>query len=56
MDIGNTLGKFIKVSEKTRQRKDISYARTCIYLDISIDLPDGIELNWEDEESFQAID
>ena len=56
MDIGNTLGNFIKGSEQMRQRKYISYARICIYLDIFIDFPDGIELTWEDEEWFQAID
>ena len=56
IDIGNTLGTFIKVSEQTRQRKYISFARICIYLDISRDIPDGIELTWEDEEWFQAID
>ena len=50
------MGTFIKVSEQTRQRKYISFARICIYLDISKDLPDGIELTWEDEEWFQAID
>ena len=52
MDIENTLGNFIKVSEQTRQRKYISYARICISLDISRDVPDGIELTWEDEEWF----
>ena len=56
MDIGNTLGNFIKVSEQTRQRKYILYAKICIYLDISKDLPDGIKLTWEDEKWFQAID
>ena len=56
MDIGNSLGNFIKVSEQTRQRKYISYARICIYIDISRDFLDGIELTWEDEEWFQAID
>ena len=30
MDIGNTLGNFIKVSEQTRQRKYILYAKICI--------------------------
>ena len=50
------MGTFIKVSKQTRQRKYISFARICIYLDISRDLPDGIELTWEDEEWFQAID
>ena len=44
MDIGNTLANFIKVSEQTRQRKYISYAKICIYLDISRNLPDEIEL------------
>ena len=48
--IGNTLGTFIKVSEQMRQRKYISFTRICIYLDISRDLPDGIELTWEDVE------
>ena len=43
-DIGNSLGTFIKVSEQTRQSKYISYAKICIYLDISRDLPEGIEL------------
>ena len=56
IDIGNTMGNFIKVSKQTRQRKYISFARIYIYLDISRDLPDGIELTWEDEEWFQAID
>ena len=51
-DIENTLGNFIKVSEKKQQRKYISYARICIYIEISRDLPDGIELTWEDEEWF----
>ena len=56
IDIGKSLGTFIKVSEQTRQRKYISYARICIYLDISRDLLDGIELTWEYEDWFQAID
>ena len=56
MDIGNTLGNFINFFEQTRQREYISYAIICIYLDISRYLPDGIELTWEDEEWFQAID
>ena len=56
MDIGNTLGNFFKGSEQTRQQKYISYAWICIYLKISKDLTDGIELSWEDEEWFQAIE
>jgi len=55
MEIGNILGNFVKVSEQTRQRRYISYARICIYLDITKDLPGGIDLTWEDEDWFQAI-
>ena len=33
-----------------------SYVRICLYLDISKDLANGIELSWDDEEWFQAID
>ena len=55
-DIENTLGNFIKVSKKTKQRRYTSYAKICIYLDISQDLPDGIELSWDDEDWFLAID
>ena len=56
MEIGNILGNFVKVSEQTRQRRYYtSYARICIYLDISKDLPGGIDLTSEDEDWFQAI-
>ena len=56
IDIGNTPGNFVKVSEQTRQRRYTSYAPICIYLDISQDLPDGIELTWDDEDWFKAIE
>ena len=55
MEIGNILGNFSKVSEQTRQRRYTSYARIFIYLDISKDLPGGIDLTSEDEDWFQAI-
>ena len=42
IDIGNTLGIFVKVSEQTKQMRYTFYARICLYLDISKDLPDGI--------------
>ena len=54
--IGNILGNFVKVLEQNRKRRYTSYARICIYLDISKDLLDGIDLTWEDEDWFQAID
>ena len=55
-EIGNLLGNFVKVSEQTRERRYTSYTRICIYLDISKDLSDGIDLTWEDEDWFQAIE
>ena len=55
-DIGNTLGDFVKISEQTKQAKYISYARLCVYLDISQDLPKAIELTHDDEDWVQAID
>jgi len=56
VDIGNTIGVFVKVSEQTKQRIYTSYARICLYVDISQELPDGIELSWEDEDWIQPID
>ena len=55
-EIGNLLGNFVKVSEHTRQRRYTSYAKICMYLDISKHLPDGIDLTWEYEDWFEAID
>ena len=55
-NIGNTLGNFIKVSEKTRHRWYTTYSRICIYLDISHDILDRIALSWDEEDWFQAID
>ena len=55
-DIGNTLGDFVKISEQTKQAKYISYARLCVYLDISQHLPEAIELTHDDEDWVQAID
>jgi len=55
-DIGNTLGDFVKISEQTKQAKFVSYARLCVYLDISQDLPEAIELTHDDEDWVQAID
>ena len=49
-DIGNTLGEFIKVAEQTRAQIYTSFARICVYLYISKELPEVISLNWEDDE------
>lgn len=56
IDIGNTIGDYVKVSEQTRQLWHTSYAHLCIYFDISQELPEAIELTWEDNEWIQPID
>jgi len=55
-DIGNTLGNFVKVSEQTKLSRYTSYARICVYMNISKDLPEAINLSWEDEEWLQPLD
>ena len=55
-DIGNALGEFIKVSEQTKAQRYTSFARICVYLDLSKELPKAINLSWEDEEWLQPID
>ena len=55
-DIGNMLGVFVKVAEQTKQMRYVSYARICVYLDISKELPASIKLSWHDEDWIQDID
>jgi hypothetical protein len=54
--IHNTLGKHVKSSEATKQRKYTSYARICVYMDISKALPGMVTLEYQDEEWAQTID
>ena len=56
IDIGNALGVFVKVAEQTKNMRFVSFARICVYLDISKDLPSSIKLSWQDEEWEQEID
>jgi hypothetical protein len=56
MGIGNTLGKHVKSSEATKQRKYTSYARICVYMNISKALPGTVTLEYQDEEWAQTID
>jgi hypothetical protein len=56
MGIGNTLGKHVKSSEATKQRKYTSYARICVYMNISKSLPGTVTLEYQDEEWAQTID
>ena len=55
-DIGNDLSEFIKVSEQKKDQRYTSFARICVYLDLSKELPEAINLSWEDEEWLQPID
>ena len=54
--IRNTLGEFIKVAEQTRAQRYTSFAKICVYLDLSKELPEAINLKWEYEEWIQPID
>jgi hypothetical protein len=56
LGIGNTLGKYVKSSEATKQRKYTSYARICVYMNISKALPGTVTLEYQDEEWAQTID
>jgi hypothetical protein len=56
LGIGNTLGKYVKSFKSTKQRKYTSYARICVYMNISKTLPDTVTLEYQDEELAQTID
>ena len=44
-DIGNMLGEFMKLEEKTKHEMYISFSIICIYMDLSKELPEAIILN-----------
>jgi hypothetical protein len=56
MGIGNTLGQYVKASEATKQRKYTSYARICVYMNISKALPGTVTLEYQDEDWQQTLD
>jgi hypothetical protein len=56
MGIGNTAGRYVKSSKDTKQRKYTSYARICVYMDISRALPRYVILEYQDEDWIQTID
>jgi len=55
-DIGNALGHFVKISDQTQLSRYTSYARICVYMNISQDIPEAITLTWEDDEWTQPLD
>ena len=54
--MGNTIGEFFKIAEQTKRMRYTSYAHICVYMDITKELPRGINMIWEDEEWFQSLD
>jgi hypothetical protein len=56
MGIGNTVGRYVKSYEATKQRKYTSYARICVYMDISKALPGSVTLEYQDEDWNQTMD
>jgi hypothetical protein len=56
MGIGNTVGRYVKSSEATKQRKYTSYARICVYMDILKALPGSVTLEYQDEDWNQTMD
>lgn len=54
--IGNSIGTFVKVADSTRKGRYTSYARICVYMNITKPLPDYIELEYHDEVWPQLID
>ena len=41
-DIGNSLGEYMKVAEKTRSQIYTAFACICVYLDLSMELLEAI--------------
>ena len=54
-DLGNSLGKFIKISEHAKIQIYIAYTRICVYMDLT-DLREAIIMSWEDEDKVQTLD
>lgn len=54
--IGNELGEYIKMLKGTRNGYYVSYARICLYMDVSRVLPKVIKLVFRDGVWLQNID
>lgn len=54
--INNTLGSFVRATEQTRKTKFTSCARICVYMNISGEISEGINLTWDDEDCFKILD
>ena len=50
MDIGNNIGTFIKILEQTKLQRYKTYARMCVYMDFTKEIPKAVNLTWEQED------
>ena len=55
-DLGNCLGKFIKISEKKKIQRYNDYAWIYTYMDLSKEFLETNRLTWEDEDWMQTLD
>lgn len=54
--IGNSLGSFVKIADSTARCRYTSFARICVYMNISEPLPEMIELEYEGKIWQQLLD
>lgn len=54
--IGNSLGTYVKAADQTIKARYTSFARICVYLNVSRDLPEAVNLTWLDEVWRQTLD
>ena len=54
--IENTIGSFVKIAETTKKGRYTSYARICVYMNISDSNPDTVELEYHEEVWQQTLD
>ena len=50
------MGTFIKIYKETKAQRYMTYARICVYMDLSKELPEAIKMSWEDEDWVQTLD
>ena len=56
VDIGNALGRFIKINTHKLAKGIVTFARICVEVDFNKGLPDKILLNWGGAIYSQALD
>lgn len=56
MGIGNTIRTYVKATEATKHIHYTSYARICVYMNVSIAIPTSITLTYEDIDWKQTLD